>query len=460
MPTSKEDKAEDTPEADYDVIIVGSGIAGLYSGVELLRRSSGATSRKKLRVAIVEKEGRLGGRAHTFKGKVEGRPVQWEAGAGRISSEHRLVRGLLRRYKLTWLPIGASVEFKGTVASPLEPNAFEPAIPIMLDTLAGLPAADLSRSTIRQLLTRIHGPVAADNYLVRFPYRAEVDIMRADMALSAFGGEMRAHEGYGICKEGLSALIDAMGADFQRRGGVIMQGRTLHDVTHDRVTEQAVCIFKGGDSGSGEPLRAQHVVLAIPSAAAAELPALRGWSTLRHLRMTPLLRIYGVFPKGGPAGPDKLWYEDGGRIVTAGRVRYMIPGSAAMGSAQISYTDSQDAELWMEKLKREGQEAVGRQIVHELREWIDPRIPTPLFVKAHPWEHGATYWLPGQYDPVAESRAAVQPLPAALPSVWACGESYSLRQAWMEGAVEHAELMLEGLLKKLSASTKRQRHAR
>lgn len=450
MSPSKEDKAKDTPEADYDVIIVGSGIAGLYCGVELLRRSSAATSHKKLRVAILEKDGRLGGRAFTYKGKVEGRSVQWEAGAGRISTDHKRVLGLMRRYKLTWIPIGASVEFKGTVASPLEPNAFEPAIPIMLDTLAGLPAPVLARSTIRQLLTRIHGPVAADNYLVRFPYRAEVDIMRADVALDAFRGEMRAHEGYGICKEGLSALIEAMAEDFQKRGGVIMKGRTLHDIAHDRVAKQAVCMFRsGGGSDSVESLRAHHAVLAIPSAAAAELPALKGWSTLRHLRMTPLLRMYGVFPKGGPAGPDKIWYEGGGRIVTAGRVRYMIPGSAAIGSAQISYTDSQDAELWMEKLRAEGQEAVGREIVHELREWIDPRIPTPLFVKAHPWEHGATYWLPGQYDPAEESRAAVQPLPAVLPSVWACGESYSLRQAWMEGAVEHAELMLEQLRKKL-----------
>jgi predicted NAD/FAD-dependent oxidoreductase len=449
--------ATESSEPDYDVIIIGSGIAGLYTGVELLRRVG-----RGIRVAVIERGERLGGRVFTYKGKVEGAAVQWEAGAGRISSEHTIILGLLRRYKLHWVPIGASIEFKGTVASPLEPNAFEPAIPIMIDTLAGLPAAVLAHNTIRSLLTRIHGPVAADNYLIRFPYRAEVDIMRADMALEVFRGEMRAHEGYGICKEGLSALIDAMAADFQRRGGVIQRGKHLHDVAHDRTTGEAVCSFKG--EGSGNPLRARHVVLAIPAAAAAELPALASWRTLRRVRMTPLLRLYGVFPKGGPAGPDKLWYEgvgSGGRIVTAGHVRYMIPGSAAMGSAQISYTDSQDAEYWMERLRVEGQEAVGRAVVHELREWVDPRIPTPKFVKAHPWEHGVTYWLPGSYDPVAESRAAVQPLPAVLPSVWLCGESYSLRQAWMEGAVEHAELMLGPLLKKVAAHTKkRASHAR
>jgi hypothetical protein len=361
----------------------------------------------------------------------------------------------MRRYRRKWIPIAASVQFKGSAMDHcLEPNAFEPAIPVMLDVLAGLPADVLARSTIRQLLTRIHGPAATDNYLLRFPYRAEVDIMRADRALELFRGEMRAHEGYGICEGGLSTVTEALAEDFQRRGGELMLGRTLQNVEQvGKGTERSLvrCYLKGG-----APLTARHVVLAIPCAAAAELPALANWKTLRHLTMTPLLRFYGVFPKGGPAGDDKLWYEGGGRIVTAGRVRYMIPGSAAMGSAQMSYTDSQDARYWMERIAARGEEAVAREIVHELREWVDPRIPTPLFTKAHAWEHGVSYWLPGVYSAEEVSAAAVHPLPESLPGVWLCGESYSLRQGWIEGALEHAERMLGGLERamKFSAPTK------
>lgn len=455
-------------EPDYDCIIIGSGMAGLYTGVELLRRGG-----KHLRVAIIERDQRVGGRAFTFHGTAAGRPVQWEAGAGRISQEHNLLLGLMRRYRRKWIPIGAPVQFKGSVMDTcLEANQFEAAIPVMLDVLADLPAEVLARSTIRQLLTRIHGPVATDNYLLRFPYRAEVDTMRADRALELFRGEMRSHAGYGICEGGLSTVTEALAEEFQRRGGELMLGRTLQNVRQEAEDGGLVRCFFTGAAGGGTPppLTAYQVVLAIPCVAAAELPALAGWKTLRHLTMTPLLRFYGVFPKGGPAGDDKLWYEGGGRIVTAGHVRYMIPGSAEIGSAQMSYTDSQDATYWMERIATRGEEGAAREIVQELREWVDPRIPTPVYVKAHAWPNGVSYWLPGTYSPEEESAAAVRPLPESLPGVWLCGESYSLRQGWIEGALEHAEQMLCGsgsrggllhaLAKQTSSSTKRKpKHA-
>jgi hypothetical protein len=30
-----------------------------------------------------------------------------------------------------------------------------------------------------------------------------------------------------------------------------------------------------------------------------------------------------------------------------------------------------------------------------------------------------------------------------MPDVYCCGESFSTRQAWMEGALEHADLLLK-----------------
>ena len=52
-----------TTEA-YDVIIIGSGMAGLYTGIQLQKRGR--------RILMLEKDTVLGGRASTFKQKVEG----------------------------------------------------------------------------------------------------------------------------------------------------------------------------------------------------------------------------------------------------------------------------------------------------------------------------------------------------------------------------------------------------
>jgi len=63
-------------------------------------------------------------------------------------------------------------------------------------------------------------------------------------------------------------------------------------------------------------------------------------------------------------------------------------------------------------------------------------IPEPTFFKSHSWSTGATYWLPGLYSPETLSKESIQPL-SSMPHVFLCGESWSMKQAWVEGALEH-----------------------
>jgi monoamine oxidase len=422
-----------------DVAIVGAGMAGLHTAVELLKKYP------KLSVTVFEKYGNVGGRATTYKRDVPGvGNVSWEAGAGRISEKHTLVLGLMKRYKLKWIPIGGGVQYKATYTSPFEPNIFEPGIPAFLDPLTSLPAADLAKSTIRQLLTKIHGAAKTEEYLIRFPYRAEVETLRADEALRVFQDEMRAHAGYGICAQGLSALTAALRKDAEKRGVIF---RTHHELVSVTKSSSPLKLeFRSGAPSEGPSreivtIQAKHVVLAIPSPDAEKVSGISGWYGFKRLEMIPLLRFFGVFKED--------WYKEyqaGGLIVTSTPVRFLIPGDGKY--VQISYTDSQDAKYWMRRIDAEGEEKVGTAIVSELRKLLDPKIPSPVFVKSHAWDHGTTYWLPGSYSPATVSRDALTPFPD-IPNLHLCGESYSLRQAWMEGALEHAEQLLEVLSKNI-----------
>jgi monoamine oxidase len=106
--------------------------------------------------------------------------------------------------------------------------------------------------------------------------------------------------------------------------------------------------------------------------------------------------------------------------------------------AMISYTDGAYAEKLMEKEEVELRDL----IMEELRRLLGKdSLPDPIFFKTHPWKSGCSYWLPGDYDVEQASIAAHTPFPGKL--VWICGESFSLRQAWMEGALEHAESLLK-----------------
>jgi monoamine oxidase len=413
----------------YDVIIVGSGIAGLYAAANLQKK--GRT------ILVLESYKELGGRTTTFHQTIGGTKLQWEAGAGRISENHSHVRALIKKYKLTWVPISGHPKYVEEYGKPLEEGQFEPGLPVFFRELEALPPEVLGTHTIRQLLTKVHGPKIADDYLLRYPYRGEVDTLRADLALETFRHEMGPAEKYGICGEGFSAIIEGLRTEFEKKGGKIMTGHTCVEVAQTKDVKVTCSV-------EGEPkiFTAAHCILAVPAPALKKIRHI-SWKGIQKVAMKPLLRIYGVFPT------ENFWAGDIGRIVTPNPIRYMIPGNAAIGAAQISYTDSQDAEFWKEKLDALGEAKVGEEIVGHLRRLVSPTIPGASFVKAHFWEHGVTYWLPGKYEPKAMSREAYHPIPS-MPAVHICGESFSLRQAWTEGAIEHAAGLVRILEKKLS----------
>ena len=422
----------------YDICIIGAGIAGLYVATEMLRHRSG------LKICLTDKYKFLGGRAMTFRADISGVSYQWEEGAARISTKHTIMMNLFRRYKLNTIPITGPSLYRESGAEPLEPDLFSKTIPITMGPLHDLERGTLETTTIRSLFTKMFGPKETEALCERYPYRAEINTLRADMALTLFDNEFGPTEQYVLCKEGLGELISRMVADFEDRKGVVL---AQHELIEMRDSDTAV--FKKGAPSEGESrpdaeVSAKQFVFAIPSVNLKRIRQFAGWSTLKRITMCPLLRLYAAFPVDSEGKP---WFEGMHKVVTATAARYIIPGNPKTGSLQISYTDSEDAEALMAILERSGEKALGKKIVEDLRTLFHDtyKIPDPLFVKAFSWKDGVSYWLPGHYDQYEESRQAIQPFKAEHPNWYVCGESYSTRQCWMEGAVEHANMVVRKL---------------
>lgn len=428
--------------ASYDCIIVGAGISGLYSAREL------AKSHPTWRIAIAERYKGLGGRTYSYS-PPEVKGVQWEMGAGRVRDDHVLVLDLLKEYGLTWVPISDAITFKRSGVAALEANIFESVfVPTMFQPLAWLNPATLATHTIEELLMKIYGKERTDEALSEFPYRAEVNTLRADLALHAFlGGEMSSHRGYGVVKEGFSELVKRMREDVEARGVIVLNRHRL--VGLESQGEATDLTFEFGYEGEGKAhgkitLRAEKcVVLALHRDAIAELAEFDGWPVLNMLKTQPLLRTYAVFPTKGGA-----WFADLPRVVTPERPRYILPMDASCGTIMISYTDGDDTTEYMNIQRKGGDKALEKVILKDVRALFpDRKIPDPIVFKSHGWETGCTYWLPGLYNPESVARKALHPLPQ-FPRVWLCGESWSLKQAWVEGALECAEEMLSAIEKK------------
>jgi hypothetical protein len=296
-------------------------------------------------------------------------------------------------------------------------------------------------------MTQVYGAAKTKELLSWFPYKAEVDTLRADVALSGFlgGGEMGSHEGYGVVAEGFGELVRRMRLEFEERGGIVLERHRLLDFQRVAGSSKATdLVFQFGyddpKSNGIIRLRAEKaVILALHKDAVAELPPFRGWKVLDHLETQPLLRCYAIFP----AKNGKSWFSGLSRIVTPELPRYILPIDASKGVIMISYTDGKDTAKYMKLQEEKGDDALCEEVMKDVRRLdLGIPIPDPLFFRSHPWKTGATYWLPGNYNPAVFSKESIHPLPAKFPGVWLCGESWSLRQAWVEGALEHAAEMI------------------
>ncbi len=186
----------------------------------------------------------------------------------------------------------------------------------------------------------------------------------------------------------------------------------------------------------GRHISAPTIVLALHADAIANLLSVR-WAPARHLRMDPLVRMYAAFP-------GKAWFSAEDRITVPGRVRNIIPIDVKKGTVMISYSDGADARYWLARMAggEAGKAAIQEKVMADVRALFSTRhIPDPVLFKIYPWYSGCTYWLPGAYDVEAMSRAGH----VVRDGVYVCGESVSLRQAWIEGALESAAYLC-GLL--------------
>ena len=391
-------------------IVVGAGIAGLWLADQLVERGDTVT--------VLEKDSRIGGRIATSK-------HGYEIGAGRIATNHTLTMGLIKRFGLKTIPLGHEVFWKGLDDKQTIPNTFSAAWAPVIEALAKAPAAVQATETLRSLAKKTIGPELTNNILAQFGYRAETDTLRADLGIHSFQEEMGGTASFVVVAGGLSQIVDGL----SKTKGIDVR---LNTAAQDVKRNGDVYTVLTQDKNVYE---CDRVILAMPSPALKKLPCLRGLKTLDYLQMKPLTRIYAQTVGPSPAFLTK-------RTVTDSPLRYIIPVNPDKGLLMISYIESEDTAFWR-GLKGP---ALIAKLQKELRRlYPTEQIPEFKWARAYEWSGGCTYWIPHAdvYDPATESKRALRPFPSTLPNLHLCGESFSLRQAWIEGALEHAAALLD-----------------
>ena len=382
-------------------IVVGAGIAGLWLAEQLALKGDTVT--------VLEKANYLGGRILTSD-------FGYEIGAGRIATTHKRVLALLDRFKIKTHLIGGTTFWISLNDPTISPNSFNTVWdPLIKEFKKSLSPEILATHTLRELANKILGPKMTESILIQFGYRAETEVLRADLAINSFQGEMGQGTKFVTAIGGLSQMIAGLAAACKSAGVTIVMNQKVKKVENGAVTTE-----------DGARWIADRIVLAIPVSAYKHLKLPRPFKALSYLRMEPLTRIYAKM-----LGPWPIH----GNLITDSPLRFIIPIVPELGIVMISYTESQDTKAF-KGLK-------GLDLVAALQAALDRLLPasTILWATAYEWSDGCTYWLPGNYDPEEESKKALKPFPGL--EIYCTNESFSMDQAWMEGALDHTAALFK-----------------
>lgn len=438
--------------AEYDVVVIGGGIGGLYTAFSLLKR------RPTLRVLVVEKRANLGGRIYTYHDAA----MTVESGAGRYSNHHKRLRKLIRELDLSSNVVSINGGFsyipvsRKNASSPLSEMDDGPQRDIR-DIMAAGETADidaLRNIAFIDFAKQVVGETRAKRIADSFGYYSELVIMNAHDAIRlmrVLDTHDKKNRFYSL-SGGLSQIVAGLESHIRSHPNarISLETRFVNMVEEVESGESVKhgtryrCILAstGQTHETAEySVIAKHCVFALPKPALEKIEVFRPIAHyLRQVSCGSLCRIYSRFD-------DKDWMAGLGKITTNNDLRMIIPIDPQKGVIMISYTDNVFADKWHSLYRKRGVDAVNTRIAKHIRETLHIGLPEPTHTKVFYWACGVGYWNVGA-NSAQVAKQMIRPFPHKR--VFVCGEHFSEKyQQWMEGALETSETVVRTILSEL-----------
>ena len=427
-------------------IIIGSGISGLNIADKLQSKFK----YKINQVSIYDKNDYVGGRVKTINEKND----IFEAGAARFTKHNKNLYKLIKRFnlqdKLINIPSGWNVKTNKSYNIKKELQDIDKLLEKLINLskkkskkyLQNITLADFCKEELgREYLDFLH-----DNH----PYYSEINVLNCYQAVKIFSDDLSEKQTFHILYGGLSQITDNLAKSFKKKGGKIHLNYMLEKIEYDNSTNLFTIYFD--NLGNKVQEKCERLICAMDSNALKKIDFLKNnIKELNSVKTQPLLRLYQKFPTKN----KKSWFSDIGKVVTAfneNKLKFFIPMNAETGLVMTSYTDGKYSDFWYKHII-EG--TVEDELMKQTRKLFKDikhiKIPEPIYTRIYYWKNGASYWKKG-VDANKIFHKMIKPLNKEL---YICGDSYSLRQAWQEGALETSNLVYNKIINYLEKKTKK-----
>lgn len=420
-----------------DIIIIGSGIAGLYAGYQIRRFAPANTT-----FLILEKNGKkwMGGRAgnETFYGA----DVVVGAGVGRKNKDHALIQ-LLKDTKTPYS------EFKSTRNYATLPTKQRVDITVIMQTLRGEfnKRPDYyrdSRKSFKQFFIDILGNTSYNDFVVMTGY---TDFEDADIyeTLAHYGMDDNVSSGWTALhiswKELVERLYDRIGGEhFHFSTEVVNIGMQKADATEYR--------FEISTTNQNKKYYANKVIVATTITGARQIipGAASPASIYQQIRGQPFLIVYAKFDRASTVVMKKYLTAF---TVVQGPLQKLIPMDPDKGVYMIAYTDNQHAKTLKAKGALENTPAT-REMYSK---WITQALGKPKHnndepplhitaIRAYYWNDGTHYYTPLDTSKYKTRPEFIRKAQRPMPGMVVVGEMVSRHQGWVEGALESVDAVI------------------
>tara|TARA_B100000900_G_scaffold413449_1_gene437472 strand:+ start:108 stop:1538 length:1431 start_codon:yes stop_codon:yes gene_type:complete len=431
---------------NYDIVIIGGGIAGIYSMYNLQK------TYPKLKVLLLESNDRFGGRVYTYKTKVDNVDYSMDLGAGRLGHNHILIKELLHELNLEKdiinIPNNKSyIHIENNVAKD-DSGLRNKLMKLLYNLLNSKKIKSLKNDYLQKFYFNEFLEKFISKKLVKqlsnvFEYSSDIYDLNAYDATIHFKNDYSNDTPYFILKNGLSGIINNMiskiihnkynfvNKNYKLKKNSIVKDIKLNTNNNNNNNNNSIQYnikYYNKKLDKTIDITCKHLIAALPRKDLIKFDILNPYKNiLNSINDINLLRIFEIYDT-----KDDVWFNNIGKTVINNEIQFVIPINSNNGLIMSSYCDNKNASYWLQLYKKS--EALLKNVLNEKLNnafgFMNKIVPKSKWIKFHYWDMGVACWKKDVNSDFLSSKII-----NLMPNFYICGENYSTYQAWCEGAL-------------------------
>ena len=447
---------------NYDLVIIGGGISGLYTLYKLSKKFS------QLKILLLESGQRYGGRIYSHKETIDKQEYVMDLGAGRLGYHHKLINNLISELGLK--PKIVPIPNTKTYIEVTEKN--NKTHVSNKTTTKDYIMDKLTKFFFSPLVSKLGKSLKQSYYLYEFiekyvsvsfskkvedvfEYSSDLNELNAYDAIEYFKYDYNKTSKFFTLNGGLEQIIERLLLAIKKTRAyksnkVKLQNLSkVENITYKNndISDLFEISVTNYNTKSGlETYYSKYVICAIPKKSLEQLsifkPLLRDLNSINSIN---LLRIYEIYNKDEETG--EVWFKNIEKTITNTNVQFVIPVSPDNGLIMSSYSDCGNARYWNNLLAAKGLVFVKQKLNEKLNQLYNIKVPLSKYIKMYFWDAGVACWKKGVDSDYLSSK-----LLNPYSRVFIIGENYSKYQAWIEGALMTSESCIAKLAETLTTN--------